>query len=590
MPNNPKGIFPRNLTARAAYLVPGNPITTRPEDTVANCYPGLELDVRNLDRRFFPGLVFEFVARHDPSAPYSEPLRYGAKLLYVDSLGDPDVLSSTDAARQLAAALHGEKGAALSQGTNWYLDWIEQAGQRIAMYWYRPAPTREDPQRRMEERTPLDGLMVWRLVRSLEPGPVTINLICRDDNREVRLEGWRRLFTDPQTGVLNDAYQPGELLQSLCSPWQHDFRDCGCHYWASNHPDIALGEVSPGEPTLEDGRARDPERATTWLDWLRADRSRGAASSALNTLARNRPFQFDHFQINTAWQQLNMVLQNTEIGSIYTPLSADTALPFHTPEELAAVLRQLAQIELALALQYLYACFTVRDEEEARQLGGQHLADDVLFIRHTILRVATAEMLHTGWVNEILWQLREAGMIAAYEPIIEPAAALPTAEKLDGQPRALRPLTPETINEFVAIEDPASTIDLTYERVIATLRLPGYPRHLPSLAVRIVTDGLEHFTQFRAIRQLLQFYDAAATSPWLRPVTLGTPEQTAAALQLYETIRQHLATAYAEPGRAQPRLYGAQVAAARQAMLELYDIAEQLARQGLGIPFFGAGL
>jgi hypothetical protein len=586
MHNLPKGIFPRNLTAHAAYLVPGNPIITRPEDAMANCYPGLELDVRNLDRRFFPGLVFEFVARHDPSAPYSEPVRYGAKLLYVDLLGDPDVLSNTDTARQLAAELHGEKGAALSQGTNWYLDWIEQQGRRIAMYWHRPIPTREDPQRRMDERTPLDGLFVWRLVRSLEPGPVTINLICRDDHREVQLQGWRRSFTDRHTGVLNDAYQPGELLQSLCSPWQHDFRDCGCQYWASNHPDIVLGEVLPGEPTLPDGRPQDPIRAETWLDWLRADRSRGAASSALNTIAKNRPFQLDHFQINMAWQQLNVVLQNTEIGSIYYPLSADTALPFTTHEELATVLRQLAQIEIALALQYLYAFFTVRDTEEARQLGGQPLVDDVIFIRHTLLRVAASEMQHAGWVNEILWQLWEARMIASYEPILEPAATLPTAERLDGQPRIPRPLTPAMIDEFVAIEDPKHTIDLTYERVVATLRLPGYPKHLPSLAVRIITDGLEHFTHFRDLRQLLRFY--GTSTPWLRSVTPGTPEQTARALRLYETIRQHLTTAYKE-GREQPRRYGEEVARARQAMMELYDMAEQLARQGIGILFGATG-
>ena len=103
MPNLTKGIFPRNLTARAAYLVPGNPVITRPEDAVANCYPGLELDVRNLDRRFFPGLVFEFIARHDPSAPYTEPMHYGAKLLFLDLYSDPDLQQDTDASRQLAA-------------------------------------------------------------------------------------------------------------------------------------------------------------------------------------------------------------------------------------------------------------------------------------------------------------------------------------------------------------------------------------------------------------------------------------------------------------------------------------------------------
>ena len=38
-------IFPRNLTARATYQAPGNPVVTRLEDAVGNCYPGLEIDV-----------------------------------------------------------------------------------------------------------------------------------------------------------------------------------------------------------------------------------------------------------------------------------------------------------------------------------------------------------------------------------------------------------------------------------------------------------------------------------------------------------------------------------------------------------------
>jgi hypothetical protein len=53
-------IFPRNLTARAEYLVRGNPTNTRLESGVDNCYPGLEFDQRNLDKAFFPGLVIEF--------------------------------------------------------------------------------------------------------------------------------------------------------------------------------------------------------------------------------------------------------------------------------------------------------------------------------------------------------------------------------------------------------------------------------------------------------------------------------------------------------------------------------------------------
>src|SRR3712207_3595933 len=97
MPTDPSGhptkwkIFPRNLTARADYVVPGNPANTRPESGVDNCYPGLEFDQRNLDEAFLPGLVFEFhrsegaILQHvvPGSAPAQEGLTDGDLPLYL---------------------------------------------------------------------------------------------------------------------------------------------------------------------------------------------------------------------------------------------------------------------------------------------------------------------------------------------------------------------------------------------------------------------------------------------------------------------------------------------------------------------------
>jgi len=38
--------------------------------------------------------------------------------------------------------------------------------------------------------------------------------------------------------VLAEALaQPGELSQGLCSPWQNDYRECACYYWAASRPD-----------------------------------------------------------------------------------------------------------------------------------------------------------------------------------------------------------------------------------------------------------------------------------------------------------------------------------------------------------------
>jgi hypothetical protein len=98
--NTAKKIFPRNLTAKATYQVAGNPVTTRLESGVGNCYPGLEMHVPALDRRFFPGLLFTFVDLADNLPPYTEPQRRGAKLIYVD-LTDPQMNRSNPKVAEL---------------------------------------------------------------------------------------------------------------------------------------------------------------------------------------------------------------------------------------------------------------------------------------------------------------------------------------------------------------------------------------------------------------------------------------------------------------------------------------------------------
>jgi len=107
-------IFPRNLTARAAVEVVGNPVNTRLESGVGNCFPGLEFDHRNLDRRFFPGLVFEFTEA-------------GVLLLHTD-LNDP----ALDENPGVKKALAGKTGETLSLGS-WFLEEITQEGKTISV-------------------------------------------------------------------------------------------------------------------------------------------------------------------------------------------------------------------------------------------------------------------------------------------------------------------------------------------------------------------------------------------------------------------------------------------------------------------------
>jgi hypothetical protein len=69
-----------------------------------------------------------------------------------------------------------------------------------------------------------------------------------------------RPFFEAGTGVIKrELLEPGELTQSLCSPWQNDYRECSCYYWAASRPDYVNVEprvdgTSAGHNWLQRGR------------------------------------------------------------------------------------------------------------------------------------------------------------------------------------------------------------------------------------------------------------------------------------------------------------------------------------------------
>jgi len=543
-------IFPLNLTAKAAAMVTGNPVTTRMEGGVGNCFPGLEFDHRNLDRRFFPGLVIEF-------GDFT-----GARLVRVDT-SDPDLDSSTfeglpaDAPRPavqsaLQAALNGANGAALGQGA-WVLDSITQGKRTISVG--------DQP-----------GIVVWRLVHSLEPGAVSIVLRrTTGTSRRITLKGWRRRFVSTRTGVISEAYQPGELTQSLCSPWMHDFRDCACTYWASNHPDIVLAEQVPGA-------VPDPVWEETPIDWLRSDRALERTSAAVGTEEGNRLAQMDHYEINARWQELSIVLKGHEISRTLTPDETDTANPFDTPEALVAELVKLCELEHALTLEYLYAMYSVKDPAKAAE---PELKDALTFVRHEILVIAVSEMRHLRWANQLIWELAHAGFIPPnVGPSLGRAVDVPGKDGL--RKSELRPLTQKVLEDFIAVEKPSGTLDGAYAQVLVTLRQPKYPAALEQLAERILADGMQHFTRFREIQRVLEAFSTGNPPPYLQTIVKATPAEGKAALDLYGTILSDLTAAY----RSGDMEDAAQIANARSTMFALKDAADALAKAGKGVPYF----
>lgn len=552
-------IKPRNLTARAAHRVLGNPASAGLDASVGNCFPGLEIDVRNLDGRFFPGMVFWVVTQPLAPVPEALPNQAGILLHGLDFLQDPMLPADSPEpwVQTLLGQLNGAEGVALAAG-RWYLSWVEQGGQRISLD--------------QVDGTPYDGELAWRFLRCIGAElPLTIGLVQRGVPQpvpQIVLTGYRRRYTGEQ-GVIDTAFRPGELTQSLCNPWQHDFRDCACYYWASNHPDVVLSA------------SQDPDTANTWLDWLRRDRSPAGEVAAPNNRADARPLEIDHFEINQRWQELAFVINGHEIGAVYEPAPPDQAKPYKNATEMIDDLEQrLAPLELRLAFEYLYGLFSLHQPDEIDARRWPTMPADLIATRQAITIVAIGEMTHLRWANQLLWSLDQAGLYPKgrkYRPV------------LTTPPGKLRPLDHAALDDYIRIERPGGAVDTAYARCVATLEQPRYPRELWQLAVKIDSDGMDHFRRFTEMLHTLTAYRGAeGPLPYLRPVKPGTRAQTRDALAKVSELLAALNDAYIAQYRNEPAAAQAAISQSRTVMDTLRVQAEALAAQGIGIPFFQA--
>jgi hypothetical protein len=585
--------------ANPVYAEPvlGNPVSTLMDSGVGNCFPGLEFDLRQLDVRFFPGLVFGFPGI-TPAGPDGTQ---GARLIYADPGGDPLLADAgsdgpqwiTDLNRQYA----GPEGAALGDG-DWYLFWVEQDGKRIEMYDYQLYQN-------AAVRTPYEGETCWWIIRLIEPEiPLRIALSQRDETgapagHPVVLTGRRRIFLDGE-GMIDPVYHPGELTSSMCSPWTHDFRDCACHYWASNHPDVALGEVDDPQHMLENHTdSDDPAQAVTFVDWMRRRSLPLKDVSAQTSIETARPDRYDPYEINLKWQELDFVLQGQEMTKTPDRWLADTSDPYNSIAEMIADLSDdLAGLELTLALEYLYACFSLRSPDQVtpdQERDWPGLTGDLRAARQLLLSVALGEMTHLRWVNQVLWLVcRAFPDQGPYTPALTPAEyiAEPGPDDPDRKRRrALRPATPEVLQSFVEVERPDGRLDTEYIRLVQYLRDSDepFPEGLYQLAVRIDSDGVQHYQKFRDIKRILAPY-SANDALYLRPVTVAGPPYADAVQLAIDRIAialSALGEAYAlEAAQVDMPTANARIRTARDAMHDLNAMAEALARDGTGVPFF----
>jgi hypothetical protein len=464
---------PRNRTARLAQArAAGNPVVTEPESGVGNCFPGLEADLRNLERRFFPYLAVDFVGRTIVVAE-------------VD-------LTRAQAELAPGALLTGLTTVAAGPADAWRVTRIagEFAGFGQQSYAVSDLGT--------STARPIDP---WTAVRLLRPGTTVTLTVQRPGAAPVTLAATRASYLTDE-GAFAEMFAPGELTQSLCSPWTHDFRDCGCFYWASNHPDMV-------QPALPAGVAPDDPDWTHRVSWLRADR----ATAPPPRVDPGHRGELRHHAINDRWQELDLVLDGREQRTPYDP-DVVAGLPLDRAA-LVPTLRYAAGVELAVMLEYLAAAFSLNPEAGAPTTA---LRDDARAARHELLRVAASEMRHLRAVNGLLLDEHEAaGTPGPFAPALGVATVVPEPGGAPGRPVAFHPLTPEVLAYFVQVEAPSKTVDALYGRILATYERDGQDTQAATVA-QVMAEGADHYMTFRTVQEWLGRH---AGTPYLR--TLRTP-------------------------------------------------------------------
>jgi hypothetical protein len=598
-PAKPPGmkLFPRNLTARADYLVRGNPVVSRPESGADNSHPGLEFDQRNLDRGFFPGLLFDF------------QFGVGARLVDVQSpwreKKEKDNKSSLD-------AKEGEFFL-------WYV---------YGIFGDQPLkPTIADVYG-------VDGYEVLRKVHDLEPGPLIIVIgrhpdelkldngtawlpmamslltekakLLKDGTLGQVLETFRAsngslqfaILADHRADYLNndgvidlETAGSGVLTRSLCSPWQWDFADCGCYYWAASRPDIITVSSADGKSTQElnflrqRGEGATPtDKLLTWSKWMD-----GIMSQA---------------QMLQGWETLPVVIGDQEATSYEGKAQPKdpSKMDLWDRRKVIEQLQHLAAVEHTLCVKFLYAHYSVKSPYgvDHSTLSGKELA--LAKAAHEVFKVAIDEMRHFRWVNEALVMLKAQPVFSRANRL----SNLPPNSAIKQHQIALRleGLTPESLKRFIEIEKPSRDDDPDeiaglYVHILLSLehhpaRYEDYDEEtrerLKEICKLIVDEGHGHWSTALQVQECLRHYHRTEYLRFEGAPSRQPPQSVQGKLQrlgdhYYRSVLEILRQAFLPDEERGGISRGHLIRQARRVMHNLHEVGHALGDSGQGLLF-----
>jgi hypothetical protein len=224
-------IKPQNLTAQLHYRARGNPPNTLPVSAISNCFPGLEMDFRAIWRRMFVGIVLiennNYVLEADD--PAFEDLVHHRLILIEDLPTGVATTGTTNPGFPAGPLATGPNpnGVSFMEWSNSLARIIAKQGQKI-----RCGFTAHKSENEVLFDKDHPKSLIYR------------ELELRRFFEVTKVNGQETT----QPVIARALANPGELTQGLCSPWQNDYRECACYYWAASRPDyVNVVDTASGE-------------------------------------------------------------------------------------------------------------------------------------------------------------------------------------------------------------------------------------------------------------------------------------------------------------------------------------------------------
>ncbi|MCW1410819.1 MULTISPECIES: hypothetical protein [Rhizobium] len=269
-------ISPSNLAAQLNYRGRGNPWNTQPVTAISNCFPGLEFDFRVIWRRMFEGLLLMechnlVIGGEGPLAALEDHRLLGiVDPERTDDEAPLPLMVQTSGATMPGRAgnlgnLGNKNGVSFMEWSNSLARIFDAQGRTVVGYF--------TPDKSLDEvLLPTDK----EDLASLKKVELTVRKIL-----DVSAVDGQRMAT-----ISRSLIEPGELSQGLCSPWQNDYRECACYYWAASRPDYV---------NVVDG----PDGVSTGDDWMAVERP-AAGGYVLDDRSDSSVWSYD--QLFQNWQ------------------------------------------------------------------------------------------------------------------------------------------------------------------------------------------------------------------------------------------------------------------------------------------------